>query len=87
MEVLVKAGSIAAKVGMMVCCLLSVLEVLFHDKISTGSWTIFFGMLGTIMLLKYIKLHRKHELAIAVLYLALFVFFFVLHLCSLVRGA
>lgn len=81
------AIGIAAKVGLMICCLLSVLEVLFRDSVSTAGYTIFFAILGITMILKYVKLRRKHELAVAVLYLALFVFFFVLHLCGLVRGA
>ena len=87
MEVLTWAAGIAARVGLLICCLLSVLEVLFRDQVSTAGYTIFFSILGTTMLLKYVKLRRKHELVIAVLYLALFVFFFALHLRSLIGEA
>lgn len=86
MQVLTWAVGIATRVGLLICCLLSVLEVLFRDRVNMASYTIFFGILGTTMLLKYVKLRRKHELLIAIIYLALFVFFFVLHLCSLVGG-
>lgn len=81
------AISIATKVGLMICCLLSVLEVIFRDSVSTASWTIFFGILGTTMVLKFVKLRRKHELAVGLLYLALCAFFFALHLRDLLGGA
>lgn len=87
MAVLAWAAGIAARAGLIICCLLSVLEVLFRDQVSTAGYTIFFSILGTAMLLKYVKLRRKHELLIAVLYLALFVFFFVLHLRGLIGEA
>lgn len=86
MQVLTWAIGIATRIGLLICCLLSVLEVLFRDRVNTASYTIFFGILATTMLLKYAKLRRKHELLVAVLYLALFVFFFVLHLRSLIGG-
>lgn len=86
MQVLAWAVGIAVRVGLIICCLLSVLEVLFRDRVNMASYTIFFGILGTTMLLKYVKLRRKHELLVAIIYLALFVFFFVLHLRDLIGG-
>lgn len=77
-EILKRAGSIATRVGLLLCCLTAVLEVIFTEKVSFGSWFIFFGMLSTLFLVKFIKLHRKHELLVTALYFALCVMFFVL---------
>ena len=86
-EALAWAAGIAIRVGLLICCLLSVLEVLFQDRVSTASWTIFFGTLGTTMVLKYIRLRRRHELAAGVLYMVLCAGFFALHIRSLLGGA
>lgn len=77
-EVLKSAGSIATRIGLLLCCLIAVMEVIFTGKVSFGSWFIFFGMLSTQFLVKFIKLHRRHELLVAVLYLVLCIMFFIL---------
>ena len=80
------AISIAVKIGAMLCGLLSILEAVFRDGPNLACWTIFFGVLGTTMLLKYGKLRRKHELAVGLLYLGFCVFFFALYVRDLIGG-
>ena len=45
---------------------------------------IYFSILGTLFTVKYVKLHKKHELLLAILFSALFVFFTVLFVHRLV---
>lgn len=71
MEVLVQAGSTASRAGMLCCCLISLLQTIFTGQFHFGSWCIYFSMLGTKMLVKYLKLKRRHELAIVAFYLLL----------------
>ena len=84
LSVLASSGKIAAQIGMLVCCLVAVLQVVFIDSISFESWMIYFSILGTLFLVKYIKLRKKHELWLAILYCVLFVFFTVLFIIRLV---
>lgn len=83
LEVLKSAGAVSTTVGMLVCCALSVLQVIFSERVNVSCWVIFFSMLGTKFLVKYRKLHRKHELAVAMLYLTLSAAFLVLYILSL----
>ena len=82
-DVLKSAGSIATRIGLILCCLIALLEVIFTGKISFGSWFIFFGMLSTLFLVKFIKLHCRHELLVAVLYFALCIMFFILFIIQI----
>ncbi|MGN0802453.1 MAG: DUF6442 family protein [Candidatus Faecivicinus sp.] len=82
--VMAAAGKIAAKVGMLVCCIVAILQVIFANAINFESWMIYFSILATTFLVKYIKLHSKHELWIAVLYTVLFIMFAVLFILRLV---
>ena len=56
----------------------SALQVSFTDSMSYESWMIYFSILGTLFTVKYIKLHKRHELLLAILFSGLFVFFTVL---------
>ena len=87
LTVLAKAGKLAAQIGMLVCCAVAVLQVAFTDSISYESWMIYFSILGTIFSVKYAKLHKKHELLLAILFCGLFVFFTVLFIFRLVGKA
>ena len=82
--VMAAAGKIAAKVGMFVCCIVAILQVIFTDAISFESWMIYFGILAATFIVKYAKLHSKHELWVAVLYTVLFIMFTVLFILRLV---
>ena len=82
--VLNSAGKLAAQIGMLICCVVAVLQVSFTDSMSYESWMIYFSILGTLFTVKYVKLHKKHELLLAILFSALFVFFTVLFVHRLV---
>lgn len=79
-EVMAKANEVALTTGVMLCSLLSVLHAIFQDSVDFGVWTVMFGMTAAIMLTKYIKLKKRHELLLGLGYMALSAFFFVFYL-------
>ena len=82
-ETAARAGSIAARVGAGMCCIVSVLFVRAMHTMLFGPWIIYFSILGTHYLVKFAKARRKTDLAIAVLYGAMFLLFFVLFVLRL----
>lgn len=83
LEIIQKASNIALRVGLMSCCLIAVLDVIFSGNISFGSWTIYFGTLSTVFIVKYSKLRKKHELFVCILYAVCFCFFLTLYMLRL----
>ena len=79
-EVLAKANSIALSVGIMVCGVLSILHAIFRETVDFSAWTVYFSALATIMIVKFIKLRRRHELALGLFYAACCVMFFIFYL-------
>lgn len=55
------------------CALVSVLSYVFTKRVSVQSWMIFFGMLSVAFFTKFFKMKKKHELVVAICYLAIFV--------------
>ena len=84
-EVLNRANAIAIAVGVMVC---SVLRGLLTEKgTEPAVWTVMFGMMSAGMLVKFVKLRRRHELLLGLLYLGFCLFFFALYLRDLLGMA
>ena len=79
-EVLAKANSIALSVGIFVCGILSILHVIFRDTVDYSAWTVYFSALTTIMIVKFVKLRKRHELVIGLFYGACCVMFFAFYL-------
>ena len=77
MEALSNVSAIALSVGVILCSLLSTLHLIFKETVDCGAWTVMFGILSTIMLVKYVKLRRRHELVVGLLYLVSAVCFFL----------
>lgn len=83
-EVLAKANSIALGVGLIVCGLISVLcSVLTERGGEPAVWVVEFSILAATMLFKFIKLKKRHELLLGLLYLGFCIFFFVIYLRGL----
>ena len=88
METAVQAGSIAARAGASMCCLVSALFAWAVKAPILSPWIIYFSILGTQSLVKFIKAKRKSDLAVTALYFVLFILcltFFVLRLIE-VKG-
>ena len=80
LEVLHKANNIALSVSMLLCALVSVLHAVFRDSPDYAVWIVQFGILATVMLVKFAKLRRRHELLFGLLYGGFSVCFFVFYL-------
>ena len=83
----VQAGSLAARIGAGTCCLISVLLVRAVQMIPLGPWVIYFSILGTHALVKFLKLTRKTDLVLTVLYLVMFLLFLVFFIRRLMEAA
>lgn len=87
-EVLNRANAIALAVGIMVCGVVSILRGLLTEQgTEPAVWTVMFGMMSAGMLVKFAKLHRRHELLLGLLYLGFCGFFFALYLHDLLGMA
>ena len=80
LEVLHRANNIALSVSMLICALISVLHAVFRDSPDYAVWIVQFGILSAVMLVKFAKLRRRHELLFGLLYGGFCVFFFVFYL-------
>ena len=80
LDVLHKANNIALSVSMLICALISVLRAIFRNSPDYAVWVVQFGMLSTVMLVKFAKLRRRHELLLGLLYGGFSVCFFVFYL-------
>lgn len=80
LEVLHRANNIALSVSMLTCALVSVLHAIFQDSPDYAVWIVQFGILSTVMLVKFTKLRRRHELLLGLLYGGFCVCFFVFYL-------
>ena len=78
LETAAQAGNIAGRVGAGLCCLLSAVIVRTAGVMPVSPWVIFFGIFGTHYLVKFVRLKRKGDLTLTVLYLAMFVLCLVL---------
>jgi hypothetical protein len=78
LEAINKACGIAIIVGLSVCCVINILSVFLKESMNYESLAIYLSIMGTLFLVKYIKLRRKHELLIAILFLLLSAFSLVI---------
>ena len=77
LEVNNKANMIANLVGVMVCAALTLIHAIVRDSVDASAWTVMFSILSAIMLVKYAKLRRRHELVVGLLYLVSAICFFL----------
>ena len=71
MEVIYQAGSHASRVGALVCCLISLLSSLLAHIMLYSPWIIYFSMISTQWLVRFIKMKRESDLVVAILFLCL----------------
>ena len=87
LEASVQAGNLAGRVGAGVCCLVSALFVRAVHTVLLGPWVIYFSILGMHALVKFLKLKRKTDLVLTVLYLVMFLLFLVFFIRRLMEAA
>ena len=84
-EVMLQAGSHASKVGALVCCLISLLSSVLAHIMLYSPWIIYFSIIATQWLVRFIKMKRKSDLVLAILFLCLTVLAFVGFVCRLLE--
>ena len=72
-------------VGGFVCAAVIILEGIFADRVSFSTWAVYLSITGTLLLMKYLRLRRRHELIFGILQLLLAAVFFVMFVIRLVR--
>lgn len=83
-DVIQQSSSIATKVGLLLCCVINIVQVIISSEVNSSCWVVYFGMMGTLFLVKFLKLRRKHELALTILYYAVGIFFFAVYILKIV---
>ena len=73
MEMIYRAGSHASRVGALVCCLLSLLS----SMLAHTPWVIYFSILATQWLVRFIKMKRRSDLLLTIMFFILSVLAFV----------
>ena len=80
LEAVNKATGVAINVGLAVCVLLMMIHAILQVRMDNSAWTVMFSILATVMLVKFAKLRRRHELVIGLIYLFVTIVFFVWYL-------
>lgn len=70
-EVMYQAGSHASRVGALACCLVSLLSSMLAHTMLYSPWIIYFSMIATQWLVRFIKMKHKSDLVVSILFLCL----------------
>lgn len=77
LAVVYQAGIHSARVGALVCCIISVLSSMLVHTLLYSPWVIYFSIITTQWLVRFIKAKRKSDLVLAILFLSLAILAFV----------
>lgn len=77
LEVVYQAGIHAARVGALVCCMVSVLSSALAHAILYSPWVIYFSIITTQWLVRFLKIRRRSDLVLAIFFFSLAVLAFV----------
>ena len=80
-----RSGQLATAVGGIVCMAVILLEGFIGGRVNYGAWAVYLSMAGSMLLGKYHRLGKKHELVFGIAELALAAAFFVMFVLQLVR--
>lgn len=70
-EVMLRAGSHAGRVGALACCLISLLSSMLAHIMLYSPWIIYFSIVATQWFVRFIGMKRKSDLVLAILFLCL----------------
>ncbi len=76
-EVMRQAGTCAGSVGALVCCVISLLSSRLAHTMLYSPWAIYFSIMTTQWSVRFIRMRRKSDLVLAILFLSLAVLAFV----------
>ncbi|MDY5436808.1 DUF6442 family protein [Peptostreptococcus porci] len=83
MQTSYQAGNIAGRVGATMCILISVIARILTDEYIVSPWIIYFSILGTNWLVRFIKLKRKTDLLVSLIFIALAIVLFIVQVKQL----
>lgn len=84
-EVIGQAGKIAAMVGAIICMLIYGIDYTFAEEYNSSCWIIYGSIMFVMNLAKYIKLKRKNELALTIVFGLITIANLVIYIMSFVR--
>ena len=77
LEMIHRARSHASGVGALACCLISLLSSTVAHLVLYSPWIIYFSMMATQWLFRFIKIKRKSDLLLAILFGVLTILAFI----------
>ena len=77
MQVIQQAETHAGRVGALACCVISLLSSMLAHILLYSPWVIYFSIITTQWLVRFIKMRRKSDLVLAILFLSLAVLAFI----------
>ncbi|MGT2832487.1 DUF6442 family protein [Streptococcus halotolerans] len=83
MQTSYQAGNIAGRVGTTMCVLISVIAGILTNQYIVSPWIIYFSILGTNWLVRFIKLKRKTDLLVSLIFIALTIILFIVQVNQL----
>ena len=83
-DALAKAGQRACAVGGLVCMVIILFEAMFTSQVNFSTWAVYLSMTGTMLMVKYLRLKKKHELIFGMLQLALAAAFLIMYVVRIV---
>lgn len=83
LEIIKQAGSISSLTAALLCAILFIAEILLGRGINYGLWSIFLAAEAATFTYKAVKLKKKHEILVAVLYCLMVVLLVFAHIYNL----
>src|SRR5574344_433560 len=85
LEVQSKAANIGVYVSFLLCDAISIIELIFTKHVSLQCWMIFTGTESTIFLVKFIKMHKKHDLFVCICHSLAFILFAINFILTIIK--
>ena len=82
-DALARAGQRACAVGGLVCAAIIILEAIFTEHVNLGTWAVYLSITGTMLLVKYLYLKKRHELIFGMIQIGLAIAFLVSYILQL----
>lgn len=79
-----QAGKWAAGVGVTLCAVLNLLDVLFSNEVNYETWAIYAAIIGTMSIVSAIRLKKKSDMVCGMILLIVAVLFVISYLKQLV---
>ncbi|MDP4120277.1 MAG: DUF6442 family protein [Bacillota bacterium] len=69
-EVLKEAGNVGAIVAAVLCGIFFAIQIFLRKETNWGLWAIFFSIQAAVFTVKAIRMKRKHEIVVSIIYIA-----------------